>query len=255
MGWYRDVVESGRAQAAWALLAFLITFAVTRAVTRRIRAKQAARQAQQSTQPSTQQEDDGGLSDVFIGGIHIHHQVWGILTVLLAGLLQFRYAPSSPWAEVLAVMFGAGAALTLDEFALWLHLDDVYWGPEGRKSIDAIMLGGALGVVLLMQTSPIGAEPKEIGSTLARWSYFGGVGFHLVLAVLCFLKGKLATGLIGIVVPVVAMVGAIRLAKPGSTWALRRYGVRKQERARNRFGARYDKRWNRVRDLLGGRFS
>lgn len=250
MGWYQDLVESGRAQAAWALLAFVVTFTVTRGVTRRIRAKHALR-AQASTQP----EDDGGLSDVFIGGVHIHHQVWGILMVLLAGLLQFRYAPDSPWAEVLAVMFGAGAALTLDEFALWLYLDDVYWGPEGRKSIDAILLGGALGLVLLTQTSPIGAESEGAGSALSRWTYFAAIGFHLVMAVLCFLKGKLATGLIGIVVPVVALVGAVRLAKPGSTWALRRYGERKQERARSRFGATYDKRWNRVRDLLGGRSS
>lgn len=239
--WYRDLVDTGRAQAAWALFAFLLTFTAARAITRRIRAKQA------STQP-----DDGGLSDVHIGGIHIHHQVWGILLVLLSGLLQFRYAPSSPWAEVLAVMFGAGAALTLDEFALWLHLDDVYWGPEGRKSIDAIMLGGALGVVLLMQTSPIGAEPERTGGELARWTYLASVGFHLVMAILCFLKGKLATGLIGIVVPLVAFVGAIRLAKPGSTWAVRRYGERKADRARKRFGPTYDKRWNRIRDALGG---
>jgi hypothetical protein len=248
--WYRDLVDTGRAQAAWVLLAFFITFTVTRAITRRIRAKQA-RRAQTSTQP----EDGGGLSDLYIGGIHVHHQVWGILMVLLAGLLQFRYTPHTPWAEVLAVIFGAGAALTLDEFALWLHLDDVYWGPEGRKSIDAIMLGGALGVVLLTQTSPIGAEPEGAGDALARWTYFGGIGFHLVMAVVCFLKGKLATGLIGIVVPVVALVGAVRLAKPSSPWALRRYDEPKRERARSRFGATYDKRWNRVRDMLGGRFS
>ncbi len=111
-------------------------------------------------------------------------------------------------------------------------------------------------MVLLTQTSPIGAEPERAGGALASWVYFVGIGFHLVMAVLCFLKGKLATGLIGIVVPVVALVGALRLAKPGSTWALRRYGERKAERARSRFGATYDKRWNRVRDmLLGGRFT
>lgn len=244
MGWYRDLVDSGRAQATWALFAFFVTFAVTRGVTRRIRAKQAA------TKPA-----DGGLSDVFIGGIHIHHQVWGILMVLLAGLLQFRYTPDSPVAEVLAVAFGAGAALTLDEFALWLHLDDVYWGPKGRKSIDAILLGGALGLVLLTQTSPIGAEPEGAGTALARWTYFGGIGFHLVMAVLCFLKGKLATGLIGIVVPAVALIGALRLAKPDSTWALHRYRDRKRERSDNRFGPTYTQRWNRIRDLLGGRLS
>ncbi|MFI7063847.1 hypothetical protein ACIBL3_22865 [Kribbella sp. NPDC050124] len=249
MGWYRELVDTGRAQAAWMLFAFFVTFTVTRAVTRRIRAKHG--QARASAAPA----EEGGLSDVYIGGVHIHHQVWGILMVMLAGLLQFRYAPDSPWAEVLAVIFGAGAALTLDEFALWLHLDDVYWGPQGRKSIDAILLGGALGVVLLTQTSPIGAEPERAGSALSEWTYFGGIGFHLVMAVFCFLKGKLATGLIGIVVPVVAFVGAVRLAKPSSVWALHRYGGRKEERSRNRFGATYDKRWNRVRDLLGGHFS
>ncbi len=250
VGWYRDLVDTGRAQTAWALLAFFITFAVTRAITRRIRAKQAHR-----PQTSSQPKHGGGLSNVYIGGVHIHHQVWGILMVLLSGLLQFRYSPDSPWAEVLAVIFGAGAALTLDEFALWLYLDDVYWGPQGRKSIDAIVLGGALGVVLLMQTSPIGPAPEGTGDALARWAYFGAVGFHLVMAVLCFLKGKLATGLIGIVVPFVALVGAIRLAKPSSPWALRRYDEPKRERAGRRFGARYDKRWNRILDMLGGRFS
>lgn len=240
MGWYRDLVDTGRAQAAWMLLAFFVTFTVTRAVTRRIRAKQASAQ------------DQGGLSDTYIGGIHIHHQVWGILMVMLAGLLYFRYTPGTPWAEVLAVIFGAGAALTLDEFALWLHLDDVYWGPEGRKSIDAIVLGGALGVVLLMQTSPIGAEPERAGSALSRWTYFGTIAFHLLMAVICFLKGKLPTGLIGIVVPVVAFVGAFRLAKPTSVWALRRYTDPKLQRAQRRFGPIYNKRWNQIRDKLGG---
>jgi hypothetical protein len=248
MHWYRDLVDTGRAQAAWALFAFFITFAVTRVITRRIRAEQASR-----AQAATQAGDTGGLSNVFIGGIHIHHQVWGILMVLLSGLLQFRYTPLSPWAELLAVMFGAGAALTLDEFALWLYLDDVYWGPKGRKSIDAILLGGALGVVLLMQTSPIGAEPHRTGGQFSRWTYFATIAFHLVLAIVCFLKGKLATGMIGIVVPGVALVGAFRLAKPDSTWALRRYGDRKENRAQNRFGTKYQQRWNHIRDVLGGR--
>ncbi|WP_433167574.1 hypothetical protein [Kribbella sp. CA-247076] len=245
VGWYGDLVDTGRAQAAWMLLAFFVTFTVTRAITRRIRAKH-----RRNARP----EDEGGLSDLYIGGIHIHHQVWGILMVMLAGLLQFRYAPGTPWAEVLAVTFGAGAALTLDEFALWLHLDDVYWGPEGRKSIDAILLGGALGVVLLTQASPIGAEPERTGGALSNWTYFGGIAFHLVMALLCFLKGKPATGLIGIVVPVVALIGAVRLAKPTSPWALRRYGQRKRERADTRFGPAYTTRRNRLRDLLGGHF-
>ena len=134
MDWYQDsFVATGRSAALWALLGFLITFAVTRGITRRIRAKKAE---------PPKDSGGGGFSDIYIGGVHIHHQVWGILLVLVAGLLEFRFSPDAPWREVLAALFGVGAALTLDEFALWFHLDDVYWGEEGRKSIDAILIGG-----------------------------------------------------------------------------------------------------------------
>ena len=253
MEWYREyLTDTGRSAAVWALLAFFVTFAVTRGITRRIRAKNAAPPpeggaAGEAGGPG----DQGGLSDIYIGGVHVHHQVWGILLVLVSGMLQFRYSPESPWAEVLAALFGAGAALTLDEFALWFHLDDVYWGPEGRKSIDAILLGGALGVVLLMQASPLG-ERADITDWYALWGYLGGLAFHLATAAVCFLKSKLPTGLIGIVVPLVAFVGAVRLAKPSSVWARRRYGDRKLDRARRRFGAAYEHRWDRIRDLVGG---
>ncbi|MGA8046979.1 MAG: hypothetical protein WCA30_12015 [Dermatophilaceae bacterium] len=63
----------------------------------------------------------------------MHHQVWGILLVLLVGLLTVWFSLGPPWIEVLATLFGAGAALALDEFALWLHLEDVYWS-EGARS-------------------------------------------------------------------------------------------------------------------------
>jgi hypothetical protein len=237
--WYeRVLVDTGRAAALWVLIGFLVTFTVTRGITRRIRAKKAA-----------EKPDPGGkLKDVYIGGVHIHHQVWGILLVLLTGLLQFRFNPGSPWAEVLGALFGAGAALTLDEFALWFHLDDVYWSKEGQKSIDAILIGGALGLVLLIQGTPIG---EERGQT-ALGAYLALVAFHLSMAGICFLKGKLATGMIGIVVPFVAIVGAIRLAKPKSVWARRRYSGRKLERAEGRFGRRYVTRQEKLLDFIGG---
>ena len=155
--WYQRVlVDTGRAAAVWALIGFLVTFAITRGITRRIRAKNNA-------PPPARPRIGlvGGLSDIYIAGVHVHHQVWGILLVLLSGLLEFRFDPDSPWTEVLAALFGIGAALALDEFALWFHLDDVYWGAEGRKSIDAILIGGALGAALLLQGSPVGA--REIG--------------------------------------------------------------------------------------------
>lgn len=241
MQWYEHViVDSGRAAALWALLAFLVTFAGTRAVTRRIRAKKAAGPAAAG----------GGLADVHIAGVHVHHQVWGILLLLGAGLVEFRWDPGRPWTELLAVAFGAGAALALDEFALWFHLDDVYWGEEGRKSIDAVLLGGALGFFLLLQAAPVGPEAGT--GSLGLWLYLLTVGLHLATATVCVAKGKLATGVIGVVVPVVATVGAVRLAKPGSAWARRRYGEHRLARSRRRFGERYRRRHDRIRDLIGG---
>ena len=74
------------------------------------------------------------------GGLHIHHLVFGIVLLLLAGFLQFAFQPESPWLEILAALFDIGAGLTLDEFALWLYLEDVYWAEEGRRSVDAVIL-------------------------------------------------------------------------------------------------------------------
>src|SRR3954447_2012728 len=69
------------------------------------------------------------------GGLHIHHLVWGILLLMIAGFLGFALQPPNAWMDVLAVLFGIGMGLTLDEFALWLHLEDVYWSDEGRQSV------------------------------------------------------------------------------------------------------------------------
>jgi hypothetical protein len=146
---------------------------------------------------------------------------------------------------------GAGAALTLDEFALWFHLDDVYWSKAGRQSIHAILIGGALGAALLLEASPVGAGSGS--GQLAVWLYLVNVAVNLAVAGVCSFKGKLATGLIGIVVPIVAIVGAIRLAKPSSVWARRRYSGAKLSRAQRRFGPAYQLRHDRLRDLLGGR--
>ena len=235
MAWYdATFVQTGRSPALWALVGFLVTFALVRTLTRRIRARDAA---------------PGPVKDVYIGGVHVHHQVWGILLVLVSGLLVFRFTPASPWIDVLALCFGAGAALTLDEFALWFHLDDVYWSTEGRKSIDAILVGGALGGAILLGVSPIG-QTSTPGTP--AWVYTAVVLSHMACAAICILKGKLPTGILGIVVPLIAWVGAIRLAKPGSWWARRRYRGRKLERAEHRFDAAYAARHDRLRDLLGG---
>jgi hypothetical protein len=92
----------------------------------------------------------GPFGWVTIGGQHIHHLVWGILILLVVGYAWLMEAGcgSSPtsifWSRLISIMYGIGAALTLDEFALWLNLRNVYSSPEGRESIDAVLLFGAL---------------------------------------------------------------------------------------------------------------
>src|SRR5215213_907447 len=88
--------------------------------------------------------------NVEVGGTHIHHLVWGILLLLSFGYVGVAVQPPSPWHEIVAVLFGIGTGLTLDEFALWLNLKDVYWEKEGRRSIDAVIIAAAISGVLLV---------------------------------------------------------------------------------------------------------
>jgi hypothetical protein len=95
----------------------------------------------------------GPFHDIYIHGRHIHHLVWGIFILLIVGYGWLLDAgggatPKSVLiSRLMSVLYGAGAALTLDEFALWLNLEDVYWSPQGRASIDAVIL---FGVALLI---------------------------------------------------------------------------------------------------------
>ena len=84
------------------------------------------------------------------GGTHVHHLVWGILLLLVTGYVGVAVAPDSPWAELAAIGFGIGMGLTLDEFALWLNLEDVYWSQKGRQSIDAVIVAAALLTLTLL---------------------------------------------------------------------------------------------------------
>jgi hypothetical protein len=124
--------EKPRERMLAASIGFYITLAVVRTLTHLIR------------------EGRGPFHDVSMGGRHIHHLVWGILLLLVVGfawLIQVgtgMQRTSINTGRLFAVLYGAGAALTLDEFALWLNLRDVYWEREGRESIDALMFFGAL---------------------------------------------------------------------------------------------------------------
>jgi hypothetical protein len=92
----------------------------------------------------------GPFHDIYIGGRHIHHLVWGILILLAVGfgwLLELGNGAGQSSiiaSRLLSFLYGAGAALTLDEFALWLNLEDVYWARQGRESLDAVFLFGSV---------------------------------------------------------------------------------------------------------------
>src|SRR5215475_12058276 len=94
---------------------------------------------------------EGRFQWVMVRGYHIHHLVWGILILLLVGYgwlldLGRSHSPTSIFlSRLMSVSYGVGAALTLDEFALWLNLEpDAYWSREGRISIDAVILFGSI---------------------------------------------------------------------------------------------------------------
>ena len=88
----------------------------------------------------------GPIHNVTSGGVHIHHLVWGILLLLAVGFVwMLEIGVGSSWlASLTAVAFGVGAALTLDEYALWLNLRDVYWQSQGRESLEALAIFGGL---------------------------------------------------------------------------------------------------------------
>jgi len=238
---YRSaIVDSGRSAALWMMIGFLVTYIITRGITRKIRARSTA---------EVVVEESGPIKDIHIGGVHVHHQVWGILLVLITGMLEFRFQPSSPWVEILAALFGIGAALALDEFALWLHLEDVYWSEEGKKSIDAVMIATVCGLALLAGTSPIGVGTNSEG--YGAWVVFTAVLVHVLVCVVCLLKGKIVMGLLGLPAPLFSYIGAIRLAKPESFWARRFYGEKRMDRATERH-SRNERRRHALRDRLSG---
>jgi hypothetical protein len=183
------------------------------------------------------------------GGVHIHHFVWGICLMMLCGFLAFAAPLEAPWWHFVAIGFGVGAGLTMDEFALWVRLQDVYWAQQGRASFDAVVISAAFAGLVVLGTKPFGLDdPASISGTAAA------VTLILGLAVICFLKGRVLLGVVGLFVPVVALIGAVRLAHPSSLWARSRYSQPRLDRATARFSpTRRATRWGRrIGDLIAG---
>ncbi|MFC0438932.1 hypothetical protein [Kutzneria buriramensis] len=199
--------DPGHERLLWFFLGLVIAFVLIRISVRMIRAKVR-----------------WWPGNVTPGGTHIHHVVFGVVAMMLGGVIGLAVPDDSgDWRLWSAGLFGVGTALVLDEFALILHLRDVYWTQAGRLSVDAVFLAVGLTGLLLL-----GAKPLDYGllPDLNLPAHVAGALIALVdlaFAVVALLKGKIWTGLLGLLLPPLAEIGALRLARPNSPWARWRY--------------------------------
>ena len=151
---------------------------------------------------------------------------------------------------------GIGTSLVLDEFALILHLQDVYWSGEGQLSVEAVSLTAACLGLALVGFSPFGVKDVDNIELSLRLTATGILIADGVLAFICVLKGKYRTALFGLFLPPVGLIGALRLARPSSIWARHRYRGTRLERATRR-AADFDRRWAPLQtdweDFVGGK--
>jgi hypothetical protein len=226
-GWFdAQILHTGRLPLFCFFVAFVVGFGFIRLSARLIRAKVR-----------------WWPGNVVAGDVHVHHMVFGVVLMTIGGVAELA-APlgSLGWRAGAAGLFGLGTALVLDEFALILHVRDVYWSNEGRISIDAVFVAAGVTALLLLGITPVGvknvADYQRLlpGTPGAVATLHVAVAVLFVLASVTLLKGKIWTGLVGLFVPPLFIVGAIRLARPGSPWARWRYRDRpgKQAKAERR---------------------
>lgn len=247
-GWFHaQIVHTGRLPLFCFFVTFVASFVCIRLSVRLIRAKVR-----------------WWPGNLRAGSVHVHHMVFGVVLMGVGGIAQLA-VPMHPliWRSIPAGVFGVGTALVLDEFALILHLRDVYWSNEGRLSIDAVFVALGVTALLLIGVSPVGVTRVDEYHLLpvgpgAVVTLIVAVAVLFALAGITLLKGKIWTGLIGLFVPPIFIIGAIRLGRPGSPWAHWRYldrpakmarAQRREERLRE--PVIHAKSW--VQDLLAGR--
>src|SRR6204780_1059690 len=237
--WHRDVIAAGKLPLMLCFLAFVLTFVATRFITRMIR------------------DGRGPFRNVSADGTHIHHSVPGIILLIIGAFTAIGGpAGSLGWICFAAVAVGIGTSLVLDEFALILHLQDVYWSGEGQLSVEAVSLTAACLGLALAGFSPFGV--KDVGGIelSLRLTATGILIADGVLSFICVLKGKYRTALFGLFLPPVGVTGALRLARPSSIWARHRYQGKRLERAARR-AADFDRRWAPLQtdweDFVGGK--
>lgn len=243
----REIIANGRLPLLFFLLGFLLAFLFIRVSVRMIRA-----------------EVRWWPGNITPGGQHIHHVVFGVIAMFASGIALIAVYETATQATgaVLATFFGIGAALVLDEFALIFYLKDVYWADQGRASVDAVFVALAVTGLLLLGFQPLElfdvTEFREDRHVAVRAAIVSLALVNLGLAAIVILKGKIWTGLVGLFVFPILLVGAIRLSRPGAPWARWRY-VRKPRRMRR--ALEREKRYRRpmirakiyVQDLVAGK--
>jgi len=213
-----DIVGRGRLPLLGCLVAFIVTFFVTRTFARVIRSRAAMGRPPKWWEPR----------NIHVGSKHIHHVVIGVVLVMLSGVTLVTMSVDRNEFEftTAAVFFGIGAALVLDEYALILHLSDVYWEEDGRTSVDAVFAAAAVGGLLVLGFHPLMFFVPlwhDAHSQVLRAAVIVAMVMTLPLAVFVVLKGKVWTGLIGMFFVPLLVVGAIRLSRPQAPWARWRY--------------------------------
>ncbi len=244
-GYESAIYDEGKEPLLLLFIAFLVAFALTRLYTRLARTR--------------------GWGSGSAGGVHVHHMVPGVILMTVCGILAFsRFSENTVVFDLVAIGFGVGTALVLDEFAMLLHLRDVYWSEEGRISVDALLMGLAVGGLLLVGSSPFDIEGSEAEQSSSA-GFFVTVAINITFAAITFLKKKPFLGAVALLIPLVGLVSSIRLAKPGSPWARwfydpKRGSARSSERRQRKLERSIDRfergrlgrfeRW--FSDLVGG---
>jgi hypothetical protein len=236
--WHRDVIAAGKLPLMLCFVSFVVTFLSTRGITRLIR------------------DGRGPFRNVSLGGTHVHHSVPGIILLIIGAFTAVGGPGTMGWLSFSAIAVGIGTSLVLDEFALILHLQDVYWSGEGQLSVEAVSLVAACLGLALVGFSPVRVADVDSAEFSLRISATGVLVMDAFLSLICVLKGKYRSGLFGLFLPPVGFIGAVRLARPNSIWARRSYRGKRLERATRR-AADFDSRWKPVQvdweDFIGGR--
>ena len=201
--WQHEVVNGYKGPLLLSFTAFVVTFVTTRTITRLIR------------------DGRGPFHDVSTGGVHMHHSTPGIVLLIVGGFSGVGSPPLSPWTYLAGLLVGMGASLVLDEFAMIFRLQDVYWSQEGQLSVNVVTLAAACVGLAAVGVSPVDDLPPAVAAV--RYVAVAALLVNFVLVAITALKGKYPTALMGLFISPVAWVAAVRLARPTSPWARRRY--------------------------------